>query len=352
VRAGNVIPVLAFVAVLQAAVATGASGAPSGRVTARGTSAVPEDISQRTVAARLFPGDLLIADRGNNRLLLVGPRKYILWRYPRRGTSPTFPFHFDDDAFFSPKYTKIISNQEEQQTIQVISFPRGKVVWHYGHVDAAGSAPGYLHTPDDAYILPGGTRTVADVGNCRVLFISPTKHVLKQYGHTGVCRHQPPRYLASPNGDTPTANGGTLITEIGGSYVDEIGPRGHLLWSVRVPVAYPSDAQLLPSGRILVTGYTDPGTVLIMGIHGHVYWRYHPTSGPGMLNHPSLALSLPGGLIAVNDDYRDRVVLIDWRTHKIVWQYGHTDVAGSAARYLNTPDGMDFLPSSEVPPGP
>jgi hypothetical protein len=55
-------------------------------------------------------------------------------------------------------------------------------------------------------------------------------------------------------------------------------------------------------------------------------------------------LMLPNGLIAVNDDYRDRVIIIDPRKHRIVWQYGHTDHPGTAPGYLSIPDGMDFLP--------
>lgn len=296
----------------------------------------------------MFAGDLLIADRGNNRMLLVNAAKQILWRYPKPGVKPTFPFRFDDDTFFSPNYTKIISNQEEQETIQVISYPGRKVLWHYGHVNHAGSAHGYLHTPDDAYILPGGIRTVADVINCRILFISPKKRIVKQYGHTGICRHAPPRYLDYPNGDTPTPNGGTLITEITGSYVDLIGPRGKLIWSTHVPVRYPSDAQLLNNGHILIAGYQNPGVVMICNQHGKVLWKYRKRSGPGMLDQPSLAFKLPNGLIAVNDDHNDRVVLIDEATHKIVWQYGHKGVPGRSAGYLNTPDGMDFLPASKA----
>ena len=38
------------------------------------------------------------------------------------------------------------------------------------------------------------------------------------------------------------------------------------------------------------------------------------------------------------------MVVIDRRTRRIVWQYGHTDKPGKARGYLNTPDGMDFLP--------
>src|SRR5579872_2410380 len=49
-----------------------------------------------------IPGYLLIADRGNNRMLLVDNHKRILWRYPKPGQGLSFPFHFDDDTFFGP----------------------------------------------------------------------------------------------------------------------------------------------------------------------------------------------------------------------------------------------------------
>ena len=63
-----------------------------------------------------------------------------------------------------------------------------------------------------------------------------------------------------------------------------------------------------------------------------------------MLDHPSLAIKLPDGNIAVNDDFRHRVVVIDFRTRRIVWQYGHTGLPGRKAGFLNIPDGMDFVP--------
>ncbi len=53
---------------------------------------------------------------------------------------------------------------------------------------------------------------------------------------------------------------------------------------------------------------------------------------------------LPHHMIAVNDDYRHRIVLISVAKRKIIWQYGHTDQPGTGPGYLNTPDGMDFLP--------
>ena len=95
----------------------------------------------RPRAGGTLPGLLLIADRGNNRLLLVDSRKRIVWRDPRPGARLAFPFRYPDDAFFGPGYRTIISNQEDQNTIQVIAFPSGRLLWHYGHPDVAGSAP-------------------------------------------------------------------------------------------------------------------------------------------------------------------------------------------------------------------
>jgi outer membrane protein assembly factor BamB len=293
-----------------------------------------------------IPGYLLIADRGNDRMLLVDAKKRIFWRYPRPGTSPAMPFRFDDDTFFGPSHTEIISNQEDQHTIQIISFPGGRVLWRYGHTNVLGSAPGYLHTPDDAYLLEDGLVSVADAYNCRVLFIDRAHRTVRSYGRAGDCRHDPPQALGAVNGATPLPDGGTLVSEIDGSWVDDIGPNGKLRWAVQAPVSYPSDPQLLAPGRILLADYARPGHALIIDTHGRVLWRYGPSSGPGELDHPSLAFRIAPGLVAINDDYRDRVVIVDIHTNRIVWQYGHTDRPGRAPGYLNTPDGLDLLPTA------
>jgi hypothetical protein len=292
------------------------------------------------------PGYLLIADRGNNRMLLVDGAKHILWRYPTR--RPSVPFRFDDDTFFGPLFDRIISNQEDQNTIQIITFPGGRVAWRYGHVNAIGASPGYLHTPDDAYLLKNGLRTVADAYNCRVLFISTAHKIVREYGQAGnsTCHHNPPGELGPVNGATPLPDGGTLVSEINGSWIDDISGTGKLRWAIQAPVSYPSDAQLLGPGRILLADYTKPGRAIIMTSRGKVLWAYGPSSGPGELDHPSLAMRIAPGLIAINDDRRARVVIVSIRTHKIVWQYGHTDRPGRGPGFLSTPDGMDLLPSA------
>ena len=45
-----------------------------------------------------------------------------------------------------------------------------------------------------------------------------------------------------------------MISEIPGNWIDQIGPDGRLVFSVRAPVSYPSDPQPLPGGRWWLTG--------------------------------------------------------------------------------------------------
>jgi outer membrane protein assembly factor BamB len=216
----------------------------------------------------------------------------------------------------------------------------------FGHPEVSGTDSTHLKEPDDAYMLPDGTFTVADAANCRILFIRANA-IVRSYGHAGTCHHDPPRSFNQVNGDTPVPGGGVIVSEIEGNWLDEIGPEGALKWSIRAPVSYPSDPQPLPGGRVLLADYASTGHALIIDRRGHIVWRFGRAEGASKMDHPSLAMPLPNGDVAVNDDYRHRVIIIDPRTNKIVWQYGHTDQAGTAVGYLNTPDGMDFIPAAK-----
>jgi N-acetylneuraminic acid mutarotase len=320
-----------------------------------GEERAAESRPQRSsAAAPPFSGRLLIADRGNNRLLVVNASKKILWRFPSHAhPAPPGGFYFPDDAFFTHGGTQIISNEEQNERVVQLAFPSGKLLWSYGHPGVAGSEPGYLHEPDDAYLWRNGTVSIADAQNCRVLIVSRAKKVLKQFGDPSNCAHEPPHALGSPNGDTPLRNGNLLVSEVNGSYIDEITRHGKLVWSVQLPIVYPSDPQQLAADRYLVADYATPGGIYEFDRKGKILWSYHPASGRGMLDHPSLAERLPGGLIAVNDDYRDRVVIIDPRSRKIVWQYGRIDSPGRGHDRLNTPDGFDLLsPVGTMPTHP
>jgi hypothetical protein len=291
-----------------------------------------------------LPGDVLIADDWNNRLLIVDPQGRIRWEFPRPGDlAPGQHFMLPDDAFFSPNGKDIIATEEEYSVVSVISIARHKIIYRYGTPGVPGSAANFVSNPDDAMMMPGGDLITADIKNCRILLLDPPARQVHRprrvIGATGACGHNPPREFASPNGAFPATNGSYIITEINGDWATQMSLNGRVAWSTHPPgVAYPSDTNEVYPGRYLTADYSPAGQVVEFNSHGRLLWRF------GGLNHPSLALPLPNGDVLVNDDYNHRVIVIDPVTNKIVWQYGHTGVPGTAPGYLNDPDGVDLVP--------
>jgi outer membrane protein assembly factor BamB len=316
----------------------------AGPTSANSSAAAPSP-SPSASSDAIFPGGLLIADRANGRILVVNDAGTVLWRFPKSPADlPKGQAFSADDAFIAPDHRTIVANDEFHEVIDRIDIATGRIVWQYGRYASPGPAKGQLHTPDDGYPLANGDIVVADIENCRILEIAPDKSIARQWGRTGDCVHKAGVSFARPNGDTPLPDGGILITEIHGSRVVRLAADGHVVFDIHVPVVYPSDAQLDPNGNVVVADFSKHGQVVCVDPTGKLVWRYAPSSGPGALDHPSLATPLPSGLVSVNDDFRHRIVVIDPQTGKIVWQYGRTDRNSTALGYLDTPDGHEPMP--------
>lgn len=296
---------------------------------------------------RVLPGPVLIADHLNNRLLIVQPNGQISWEFPRPGDlSANQSFLVPDDAFFTPDGRYILATEEDDYVIRLVDVATHRIVWHYGTPGVPGSGPNQLWNPDDALMMPDGNIILADIKNCRVLVLRPPRTTpLQIYGiTTQACEHAPPQRWGSPNGAFPLLNGQYLITEINGDWVDSLGLNGQVAWSTNPPgVAYPSDTNEVRPGVYLTTDYSDPGQIVEFNQAGQTIWRFAP-AGPEALDQPSLALPLSNGDVLANDDFSDRVIVVDPATNQIVWQYGHTGVAGTGPGYLHDPDGVDLAP--------
>jgi hypothetical protein len=295
----------------------------------------------------VLPGPLLIADRGNNRLLEIDTSGRTLWEFPRPGDlAPGETFNVPDDAFFSPDGKQIIATQEDDFVISVIDISSHRIVWRYGTPGQHGSGPNQLWNPDDALILPTGDVLTADIKNCRLLLIPPGGHApARVFGQTTqACRHAPPLRFGSPNGAFPMANGHYLVTEINGDWIDEMDLNAKVYSAAHPPgVQYPSDTNEVSPGVYLTADYSEPGAIETFDAAGQLLWRFAPT-GTDALNKPSLALPLPNGDILANDDYNHRVIVIDPHTNRIAWQYGQTGVPSNAPGLLQIPDGVDLAP--------
>ena len=294
----------------------------------------------------VLPGDVLIADHRNNRLLIIDPQGRVRWEFPRPGDlAPGQTFLVPDDAFFSPDGQDIVVTQEDDYVISVVSVATSKIIYRYGVPGVPGAGPDHLFNPDDAMLTPGGVIVSADIKNCRVVLITPPARTLTRVIGTTTqqCEHDPPRRFGSPNGAFPLTNGHYLVTEINGDWTDELSLAGAVAWAAHPPgVLYPSDTNEVYPGRYLTADYSDPGQIVEFTSGGRLLWRL------GGFNQPSLAIPLPNGDILLNDDFNHRVCVVDPATGKIVWQYGHTGVPGRAPGYLDDPDGVDLAPPDSL----
>ncbi len=292
----------------------------------------------------VLPGNVLVADKANNRLLEIDPYGRVVWRFPRPGDlAPGQTFQVPDDAFYTPNGRSIVATQEDDFAISAVDVAHHRISYRYGVPGVPGSSADHVYNPDDAMMLPGGQILTADIKNCRLLVLEPPSHSpVRQIGSTAGCIHDPPRDFGSPNGAFPASNGNTIVTEITGDWVDVLSPSGQLLHAVHAPgFTYPSDTNQLRPGVFLSVDYTSPGAIETFNTKGRLLWRFAP-KGANALDHPSLAIPLPNGDILANDDYNDRVIVVDPQTNRIVWQYGHTGQPGTKPGFLNIPDGVDL----------
>ena len=299
----------------------------------------------------VLPGPVLIADEDNDRIVLVDPQGRVIWTFPEPGDlRPGETFKVPDDAFYTPDGTQIIVTHEENFTVSLVDIVSRRIVWRYGTPGVHGHGPNQLWNPDDAIVLPDGHVLVADIKNCRLLLLSNTSQTPERiYGADrrppGGCTHDPPRILGSPNGAFPMRNGHYLVTEIQGAWHSEFDIKaGTVIRNFRVPgVRYPSDSNEFAAGRFITADYSKPGQLVMFDADGTVLWRYKP-SGKDALDHPSLALVLPNGMVIANDDHNHRVIVVDPQAKRIVWQYGKTGQKGREPGRLNNPDGVDLAP--------
>lgn len=293
----------------------------------------------------VLPGPIAIADEGNDRIIIVDPKGRLRWEYPQKGDLlPGQIFRTPDDVFFSPDGKSLVVTESDNKTISVIDIATRKITFQYGVAEVGSSKVGYLDNPDDAMLLKDGHIIVADIKNCRVLLLNPKTNSQSQLGKTGRCVHSLGKTYGSPNGAFPMSNGRFLVTEINGDWVDEIDLNGKVYWATHPPgVLYPSDSNQVSDNVFLTVDFVKPGQIVEFNSKGKLLWRYKPT-GSKALNHPSLAHALPNCDVIATDDANHRIIVVDPKTNKIVWQYGRKGLAGRSNGLINNPDGLDLLP--------
>jgi outer membrane protein assembly factor BamB len=326
---------------------TGSGGSPPtpsnvpAATKAAGTGSGPARLGAGSDAAAL-PTNILIADRNNNRLVVVSPLGRVVWSSPELSPS---------DAYFSSTGRSIVVTQHLNAVVLLRGVDSGRIDYSYGHPNTPGSGDDRLRDPQTGHLTATGQIVIADLGNCRILFVRKPSHSPASHLGNGSCVHRPPASFAEPDAAVPASDGGLVVTERNPGWIDVLSKAGKLVSQTRLATfSQPYDANEYAPGKLIVADRTHPGAVEELsaatgsGTAGKVIWSYSPKSGTGELNDPTLAIVLANGDVLVADSLNDRVIVIDPKTNKIVWQYGHTATSGSTPGFLHTPESVDLLP--------
>ncbi len=299
------------------------------------------------------PGNILISDQYNNRLIEVNPDNHeVVWTFGD-GSSVAGPHSVvgvNDAQRLGPitlvAGTGVPAGAEPTcpngcPDNRVMLVDRsGNILWQYGQAGVTGSGPNQLNTPVQNTWLPNHHILISDQGNMRVIEVALDWKIVWQYGQTGVAGTGPDQ-LNSPNSAELLANGDILIADESNNRVIEVNRAKHIVWSYGCASCSELNAAAfasrLPDGTTLIT---DGGNNRIVDVDsaGNVVWTYYTNARVGSVSNPapSRAVMLKNGNVLISDQYNMQVIEID-ANQNIVWSQGTIAVAGNGFGLLNGP---------------
>ena len=299
------------------------------------------------------PGDDLIADQFNNRVIEVAPDGDIVWQFGRGPAdfSPASIIGVNDaqrvGEFTLMAGTGTPGGQPEAPKCtdpngcpdnRVLLVSRhGRIVWQYGHFGPGSAADGFLNTPVQVTWLPTRHILITDQANERIIEVTLDKKIVWQYGTTGTAG-QGPNLLNNPNCAELLENGHILICDENNNQALEVTHTtpSKIIHQYTLAGGLPFNgvafASRLPNGHTLIT---DSGNARIVETNekGTIFWQYFtntdPNSNPRCLPAPTgctgplptRALRLRNGDTLISDQYNHRVIEVD-RDGEVVRSFG------------------------------
>jgi uncharacterized protein (UPF0248 family) len=305
------------------------------------------------------PGNILITDQFNNRVIEIDPEGNIVWQYGHGpGDIAVSAIVGTNDAErvgnltlmsgtgTPPGATKNCKAGCPDNRVLLVN-QAGAIVWQYGKFGVTGFGPNQLNTPVANTYLPNGNVLIADQGNQRIIEVRREDNsIVWQYGENGVSGVGL-NQLNSPNSAELLANGNVLIADEGNNRAIEVT---HVYGSASTIVATftasgtagaMAFASRLPSGDTLLT---DAGNSRIVEVDSTdtVVWEFFTNARPGSnpAPAPTRAVRLANGNTLISDQFNDQVIEVN-TAKQIVAAYGTVNTPGyspkSALTRMNAP---------------
>jgi len=294
------------------------------------------------------PGNILITDQFNNRVIEIDPAGNIVWQFGNGpGDTSANAIVGTNDAERVGDHTLMSGTgipagattncKKGCVDNRVILVDQGgNIVWQYGQFGVTGFGPNQLNTPVQNTFLPSGNVLITDQGNQRIIEARPTDNaIVWQYGQNGVIgngRNQ----LSNPNAAELLANGHILISDENNNRAIEVThttpTRIVATFTAHGTVSGVAFASRLANGNTLLTDSNNSRIVEVDRFDNPV-WQYftNTRSGSNPSPLPTRAVRLANGNTLISDQFNDQVIEVS-PSKVIVASYGTINDPGFSSK--------------------
>jgi outer membrane protein assembly factor BamB len=280
------------------------------------------------------PGDVLIADQFNNRVIEARPDGKIIWQFGLgpNDFSPNSIIGCNDAQRVGPLtlmsgtgtpagVDPIVPNGAVDNRVILVD-PAGRIVWQYGQFGQTGSGPDLLNTPVQNTWLPDTDVLITDQGNNRIIEVNLEKHIVWQY--PSLTDTNAADQLSSPNSAELLENGHILISDQNNDRAIEVtrGDKIVRTFTASGTVGAVAFASRLPNGDTLLTD-TSNARAIEVNAKDQIVWQYYTDLDPLSIAAPlpTRAIRLRNGDTLISDQFNNRVIQVNM-AKQIVADYG------------------------------
>ncbi|PIQ25988.1 hypothetical protein COW36_02730 [bacterium (Candidatus Blackallbacteria) CG17_big_fil_post_rev_8_21_14_2_50_48_46] len=299
---------------------------------------------------RLANGNLLITDTGNHRILEL-ENMQLVWQYGNPENKDSGGYGLEPGYLSYPQSAQRLDNGNtlivDAGNLRILELdPEGKILWE--HFTNSGPEEYHMDSPFRATYLPNGVVTVLGesslfeydtrekkvVWGCQMSDFEKAKAVLKTEQATKrFVKHgvrNPYMRLEKSEEELAAASKSEAVQALIAKRISSM----RTSTSNKAHVTLLGKPTLDPLQFYLVE--RTKNRVLQVDREGRMDWRYGEKEGEVLLKPHSCTRMLSGHILVADTD-QHRVIEIDPKTAKIVWQFGETGKALNDNKGLNRP---------------
>lgn len=274
------------------------------------------------------PGNILITDQFNNRVIEISPSGAIVWQYGHGpGDIAASAIVGTNDAErigtltlmagtgIPPGVTNNCKKGCPDNRVLLVN-QSGHIVWQYGQFGVTGFGPNQLNTPVQNTFLPNGHVFITDQGNQRIIEVRREDNaIVWQYGENGVAGAGP-NQLSNPNAAELLANGNVLISDENNNRAIEVTHTTPstivATFSAQGTASGMAFASRLPNGNTLLTD-SNNARIVEVDASDNVVWEYftNARAGSNSTPLPTRAVRLANGNTLISDQFNHQVIVVD-----------------------------------------